>query len=111
LLIVIMILGTIGAFLIKQVQTESENLFTKQLVGLVGGILLVLIVSLIDYHFIISVITYRPIQYFTFFDLGLIKLYMSVDKDCIITLRESADRADFWSTNPTQDISTVNTYP
>lgn len=52
MLIAVIILVTIGAFLIKQVQTEDENLFVKQLYGLVGGIVLIIIVSLIDYHFI-----------------------------------------------------------
>lgn len=52
LLIVVVILGLIGAFLIKQVQTEGENLFMKHLVGLAGGLFIALFVSLIDYHFI-----------------------------------------------------------
>ena len=52
LIIVVLILGSIGAFLIKQVQQEGERLFEEQLIGLVGGILLVLFVSLVDYHFI-----------------------------------------------------------
>ncbi len=54
LLIVVVILGLIGCFLIKQVQTEAENLFLKQMIGLFGGIFLALIVSLFDYHFISS---------------------------------------------------------
>lgn len=52
LIIVVLILGSVGAFLIKQVQTEAENLFLKQVLGLVGGIIGVIILSLIDYHFI-----------------------------------------------------------
>ncbi len=52
LIIIVIILGLIGAFLIKQVQTEAENLFLKHLVGLAGGIFLAMIVSLFDYHFI-----------------------------------------------------------
>lgn len=52
LLIIVIILGLIGAFLIKQVQTEAENLFVKHLVGLAGGVMIALIVSLFDYHFI-----------------------------------------------------------
>jgi rod shape determining protein RodA len=54
LIIVVLLLGMIGAFLIKQVQTEEENLFVKHLIGLAGGILIVVIVSLVDYHFISS---------------------------------------------------------
>ncbi len=52
LVIIVIILGTIGAYLIKQVQTENENLFLKQLVGLTGGIIGAIILSFIDYHFI-----------------------------------------------------------
>ncbi|MBH1940875.1 FtsW/RodA/SpoVE family cell cycle protein [Mobilitalea sibirica] len=51
MLIVVILLGAIGSFLIKQVQLEDENLFMKQIVGLAGGILIAIFVSLIDYHF------------------------------------------------------------
>jgi len=54
LLIIVIILGLIGAFLIKQVQVEGENLYIKHLLGIAGGIILIIIVSLIDYHFICS---------------------------------------------------------
>jgi len=49
LLIIVMILGVIGALLIKQVKGED---YLKQLVGLAGGIILAVVISLIDYHFI-----------------------------------------------------------
>jgi rod shape determining protein RodA len=52
LIIIVLILGCIGAYLIKQVQTSGENLYLKHLVGLVGGLFMALIVSLFDYHFI-----------------------------------------------------------
>lgn len=52
LIIVILLLGFIGAFLIKQVQTEHENLFARQIMGLIAGLALAGIVALIDYHFI-----------------------------------------------------------
>jgi rod shape determining protein RodA len=52
LIVIVMILGGIGAFLIKQVQTETESLFIKHLIGLSGGIVIAMIVSLFDYHFI-----------------------------------------------------------
>ncbi len=52
LLLVVVILGTIGAFLIKQVQAENENLFQKQLIGLTGGVIIAVIISFIDYHFV-----------------------------------------------------------
>lgn len=54
LIIVVLVLGSIGCFLIKQVQTEDENLFLKQVVGLVGGIIVTIFVSMVDYHFIAS---------------------------------------------------------
>ena len=52
LLVVVTILSGIGSFLIKQVQTEDENLFLKQLVGIFAGLIMVGVISLIDYHFI-----------------------------------------------------------
>jgi rod shape determining protein RodA len=52
LIIIVILLGVIGAFLIKQVQVEGENLFLRHLIGLAGGIFLAVFVSLFDYHFI-----------------------------------------------------------
>jgi rod shape determining protein RodA len=52
LIIIVIILGLIGAFLIKQVEAEGENLFIKHLIGLAVGIFLAVFVSLFDYHFI-----------------------------------------------------------
>lgn len=52
LLIIVMILCIIGAFLIKQVQADDENLFSRQLYGIAGGLFIALFVSLFDYHFI-----------------------------------------------------------
>ena len=54
LLVVVVILGLIGAYLVKQVQSDADNFFLKHLVGITGGIILALIISLIDYHFICS---------------------------------------------------------
>lgn len=54
LMVVVLIIGLIGAYLIKQVQTEDETLLLKHLLGLAGGILIALCVSLVDYHFICS---------------------------------------------------------
>lgn len=53
LVIIVIILGFIGAFLIKQAKPD-ESLYIKHLIGLFGGILMAAIVSLIDYHFICS---------------------------------------------------------
>jgi rod shape determining protein RodA len=52
LLIIVILLGMIGAFLIKQVQTEKEILLFKHVAGFAGGLLLILFVSMVDYHFI-----------------------------------------------------------
>lgn len=50
LIILVIILGLIGAFLIKQ----ADGSYLKHLVGITGGVLMVIILSLIDYHFISS---------------------------------------------------------
>lgn len=53
LVIAVLLLGVIGAYLIRQVQTsEDGNLFLRHLVGLFGGLILALAVSLFDYHFL-----------------------------------------------------------
>ena len=49
LLIVTSLLITIGVFLIKQVKPDD---YKKQIIGLFGGLLIALIMSLIDYHLI-----------------------------------------------------------
>ncbi len=52
LLITITILSLVGAYLIKQVQMEGENLFLKQIVGFFAALIMVVFISLIDYHFV-----------------------------------------------------------
>lgn len=47
--IIVLILGIIGSYLIRQVKPEN---FTKQVAGLIGGLIIVVIVSFFDYHFI-----------------------------------------------------------
>lgn len=51
LISIVIILGIIGAYLIFQVKPE---LYKKHLVGIIGGIFMIFIISLIDYHFISS---------------------------------------------------------
>jgi len=52
-LIAIMItLSCIGIVLIQRLQDADENQFEKQIAGLVAGLFVMVIVSLIDYHFI-----------------------------------------------------------
>jgi rod shape determining protein RodA len=52
LLFIVLLLGGIGAFLIKHVKTDDQNLFLKHLLGLAGGTVIAIVVSLIDYRFI-----------------------------------------------------------
>lgn len=52
LIVIAFLLSSIGVFLISLVQKDTERLFEKQIIGLVGGIIIALIVSLIDYQFI-----------------------------------------------------------
>lgn len=54
LLIIVLILGLIGAYLIKQVQVPGEVLYIRHLIGIAGGLLIAVCLSLIDYHFICS---------------------------------------------------------
>jgi Cell cycle protein. len=49
LLVVVTTLVSIGIFLIKQVKPED---YKKQVIGLIGGLIIAIVVSLIDYHFI-----------------------------------------------------------
>ena len=52
MLTVIITLMSVGAYLIRLVQTEDESLFKKHLIGLAIGLVIAIFVSLIDYHFI-----------------------------------------------------------
>ncbi len=52
LVVVVVLLSSIGAFLVSIAQREGENLFTKQVFGIIFGFFIVFIVSIIDYHFI-----------------------------------------------------------
>lgn len=52
LLIVVYSLGMLGTYLISILQDEGENLYQKQLKGYIVGIGIILVISMIDYHFI-----------------------------------------------------------
>lgn len=52
LVVFVMILSSIGVYLISIAQAEGEGLLKKQIVGVIAGLLIAIIVSLIDYHFI-----------------------------------------------------------
>lgn len=49
---IIIILSTIGLVLIQKLQDSDENQFERQLYGLLFGFFVMVVVSLIDYHFI-----------------------------------------------------------
>lgn len=48
----VLLLSGIGAYFIKIVETEKESLFKSQVMGIILGIIIISIVSAIDYHFI-----------------------------------------------------------
>ncbi len=50
--IIVYALGIFGAYLIKTLQDPGENLYQKQLYALAGGAVAILVISLIDYHFV-----------------------------------------------------------
>ncbi len=52
MMVFVFLLSGIGAYLVRLVEEEGEGLFKKQLMGIILGIGIVVIVSLIDYHFI-----------------------------------------------------------
>ena len=49
---ILIILATVGLVLIQKLQDADENQFERQLPGLLLGFLVMIVVSLIDYHFI-----------------------------------------------------------
>lgn len=69
LLIVVTVLISIGVFLIKQVKPDD---YKKQIIGLIGGLAIAGIVSLIDYHFICQF--YIVLYLFNLVLLVLVKL-------------------------------------
>jgi rod shape determining protein RodA len=52
LVVMVVLLSSMGAFLVRLAQQEGENLFKKQIIGVIGGLCVAFIVSLIDYHLI-----------------------------------------------------------
>lgn len=52
MILIVMLLSGIGVFLIRLVEKEGEGLSTKQIAGVILGLIIIIIVSLIDYHFI-----------------------------------------------------------
>ena len=52
MLFLVYLLGGIGAYLIKILQDSDERLYQKHVMGLLLGLGVILVISLIDYHFI-----------------------------------------------------------
>ncbi len=52
MLLFVILLSGMGAYLVRLVEEEGEGLFKKQLMGIAMGVVILVIVSLIDYHFI-----------------------------------------------------------
>ncbi|MGB8455057.1 MAG: FtsW/RodA/SpoVE family cell cycle protein [Anaerocolumna sp.] len=52
MMFLVIILSGIGAYLVRLVEGEGEGLFKKQIAGIILGLGIVVVVSLIDYHFI-----------------------------------------------------------
>ncbi|MDF2800589.1 MAG: putative rane protein [Anaerocolumna sp.] len=48
----VLLLSGVGAYFIKIVETEKESLFRSQIMGIILGIIIISVVSIIDYHFI-----------------------------------------------------------
>ncbi len=51
-LMIVYALGALGAYLINILQDEGERLYQKQVIALLGGALAILVISLVDYHFV-----------------------------------------------------------
>lgn len=65
LVTVILAFGGIGMFLIQRLQDSDESQFEKQVLGYALGLVVMLIVTLIDYHFICKL--YIPLYFFNIF--------------------------------------------
>lgn len=52
LIVIVTVLSAIGIFLISIVQKDTERLFEKQIFGLLVGLTIAVVVSLIDYRFV-----------------------------------------------------------
>lgn len=76
LVAIIITLSTIGIILIQRLQDSDENQFEKQIAGLLAGLFIMALVSLIDYHWICKL--FIPL-YFLNIVLMLICKYVSYD--------------------------------
>ena len=75
LITVILAFGGIGMFLIQRLQDSDEAQFEKQVLGYALGLFVMLIVAMVDYHFICKL--YIPLY---FFNLALLLFCRFTDK-------------------------------
>ncbi len=78
---IVIALSTLSVVLIQRLQDSDERQFEKQLLGLLFGLFVMVIVSLIDYHFICKM--YIPLYLFNFI-LMFICRYVTYDMSPII---------------------------
>lgn len=74
---IIVVLSTIGAILIQRLQDSDERQFEKQIIGILAGLFIMVIVSLVDYHFICKL--YIPL-YIINIILMMICRYVTYDR-------------------------------
>ena len=64
LITLILAFGGIGMFLIQRLQDSDETQFEKQVLGYALGLFAMLIVAMVDYHFICKL--YIPLYFFKY---------------------------------------------
>ena len=75
LITVILAFGGIGMFLIQRLQDSDEAQFEKQVLGYALGLVVMLIIAMVDYHFICKL--FIPLY---FFNLALLLFCRFTDK-------------------------------
>lgn len=75
ILVIILILGLAGTYILGHVQADENNMVPKQIKGLIVGICGAVFISLFDYHFVCM---FTPIFYFI--NLGLLLVVKYVDR-------------------------------
>ncbi len=74
---IIILMSAIGAVLIQRLQDSDERQFEKQIVGILAGLVIMAVISLIDYHFICKM--YIPLYLLNIL-LMLICKYVTYDR-------------------------------
>lgn len=75
ILCIVIILCTLGIYVLSKVQGEDIDMVPRQIKGLIGGVILAVFVSLFDYHF---VCLFTPLMYLL--NLGLLAVVKFVDR-------------------------------